>query len=216
MRSKEEAHDYRYFPCPDLLPIELTQSYVDDIKATMPELPDAKKHRFMSDNGLSAYDADVLVAEREVADYFEIVAKGRDAKVAANWVISNLFGALKGSEKEILESPVSAENLGKLLDLLADDTISGRIAKDVFEIMFATGQDPARVLSKPPLIKQFLRIQNKQTKCVQATAKPLAGLLAKSCKKPKAKQTLKWSINCCVINLVDKASCDPSRCEPDE
>jgi aspartyl-tRNA(Asn)/glutamyl-tRNA(Gln) amidotransferase subunit B len=151
MRSKEEAHDYRYFPCPDLLPIELTQSYVDDIKATMPELPDAKKHRFMSDNGLSAYDADVLVAEREVADYFEIVAKGRDAKVAANWVISNLFGALKGSEKEILESPVSAENLGKLLDLLADDTISGRIAKDVFEIMFATGQDPAAIVEEKGL-----------------------------------------------------------------
>lgn len=151
MRSKEEAHDYRYFPCPDLLPIELTQSYVDDIKATMPELPDAKKHRLMSDNGLSAYDADVLVAEREVADYFEIVAKGRDAKVAANWVISNLFGALKGAEKGILESPVSAENLGNLLDLLADDTISGRIAKDVFEIMFSTGQDPAAIVEEKGL-----------------------------------------------------------------
>jgi len=146
MRSKEEAHDYRYFPDPDLLPIELTQAYIDDIKATMPELPDQKKKRFMDELGLSAYDADVLVAERETANYFEVVAKGRDAKVAANWVISNLFGALNAAEKDISTSPVSAENLGKLLGLMADDTISGRIAKDVFEIMFETGDDPEKIV----------------------------------------------------------------------
>jgi aspartyl-tRNA(Asn)/glutamyl-tRNA(Gln) amidotransferase subunit B len=105
----------------------------------------------MKDNGLSAYDADVLVAEREVADYFEIVATGRDAKVAANWVISNLFGALKVAEKSILQSPITAENLGKLLDLIADDTISGRIAKDVFAIMFESGQDPVRIVEEKGL-----------------------------------------------------------------
>lgn len=151
MRSKEEAHDYRYFPDPDLLPIELTQSYIDDIKAAMPELPDQKKKRFMDDMGLSAYDADVLVAERETANYFETVAKGRDAKVAANWVISNLFGALNAAEIEISESPISAEHLGALLALIADDTISGRIAKDVFEIMFETGQDPAQIVEEKGL-----------------------------------------------------------------
>ncbi len=151
MRSKEEAHDYRYFPDPDLLPVELTQDYIDAIKASMPELPDQKKKRFMDDLGLSAYDADVLVAERETADYFEIVAKGRDAKVAANWVISNLFGALNAAEKDISTSPVSAENLGKLLGLMADETISGRIAKDVFEIMFETGNDPEKIVEEKGL-----------------------------------------------------------------
>ncbi len=151
MRSTEEAHDYRYFPCPDLLPIALTQRYVDDIKKTMPELPDGKKFRLMRDKGLSAYDADVLVTEREVADYFEVVAKGRDAKVAANWIISNLFGALKVAEKGISQSPINARDLGKLLDLIADGTISGRIAKDVFSIMFATGQDPARIVEEKGL-----------------------------------------------------------------
>lgn len=151
MRSKEEAHDYRYFPDPDLLPIELTQAYIDEIKATMPELPDEKKKRFMDELGLSAYDADVLVAERETANYFEIVAKGRDAKVAANWVISNLFGALNAAEKDISSSPISAENLGKLLGLMADDTISGRIAKEVFEIMFETGGDPETIVEEKGL-----------------------------------------------------------------
>lgn len=151
MRAKEFAHDYRYFPDPDLLPIELTQEFVDQIKSSLPELPDQKKQRFMADMGLSAYDADVLVVERATADYFEIVAKGRDAKVAANWVISNLFGALKAAEKDITTSPISAEHLGKLLDLMADDTISGRIAKDVFEIMFETGQDPAIIVEEKGL-----------------------------------------------------------------
>jgi aspartyl-tRNA(Asn)/glutamyl-tRNA(Gln) amidotransferase subunit B len=146
MRSKEFAHDYRYFPDPDLLPLEFSQEFVDEIKATLPELPDDKKERFMNDFGLSAYDAGVLVVERETASYFEAVAKGRDAKIAANWVITNLFAVLNAAGVSICESPVSSENLGKLLDLIADDTISGRIAKDVFEEMAETGSDPAKIV----------------------------------------------------------------------
>ena len=146
MRSKEEAHDYRYFPDPDLLPIELDQAYVDTIKAALPELPDAKKARFMADYGLGAADAAALVAERETAEYFEEVAKGRDAKLAANWVLQELFGALNKAGKRISQSPVSAAHLGALVGLIADDTISGRIAKDVFEEMFETGGDPAKIV----------------------------------------------------------------------
>jgi len=151
MRSKEFAHDYRYFPDPDLLPLHLTQEYVDNIKATLPELPDERKARYMSDFGLSAYDAGVLVAEKETAVYYEEVANGRDAKIAANWVITNLFAVLKDKGTPISESPVSAEHLGKLLDLLSDDTISGRIAKDVFEIMVETGKDPADIVEEKGL-----------------------------------------------------------------
>ncbi len=151
MRSKEEAHDYRYFPDPDLLPVELSEAQIDAIRSAMPELPDEKKRRFMAELGLSAYDADVLVAERETANYFEIVAKGRDAKVAANWVISNLFGALNAADKDISNSPVSAQNLGKLLGLMANETISGRIAKEVFEIMFETGSDPEKIVQEKGL-----------------------------------------------------------------
>ncbi|MEX2452177.1 MAG: Asp-tRNA(Asn)/Glu-tRNA(Gln) amidotransferase subunit GatB [Rhodospirillales bacterium] len=147
MRSKEFAHDYRYFPDPDLLPLEFTQAYVDTIKATLPELPDDKKNRFMTDFGLSPYDAGVLVVEKETAAYFEAVAKGRDAKQAANWIITNLFAALNAKGVNITESPVSAENLGRLLDLMADGTISGRIAKDVFEEMVETGGDPAKIVA---------------------------------------------------------------------
>ncbi len=158
MRSKEFAHDYRYFPDPDLLPLILTQDFVDGIAATLPELPDAKKNRFMSEYGLSPYDAGVLVVEKATADYFEEVARGRgeakkdrDAKQAANWVITNLFGALNKAGKSISESPVSAGNLGKLLDLMADQTISGRIAKDVFEIMVETGGDPVAIVAEKGL-----------------------------------------------------------------
>jgi aspartyl-tRNA(Asn)/glutamyl-tRNA(Gln) amidotransferase subunit B len=142
MRSKEEAHDYRYFPDPDLLPLEFTQAYVDALKAHLPELPDEKKARFVSAYGLSAYDADVLVAERESAEFFEAVAKGRDAKTAANWVVNELFGRLNKEEKEISSSPVSAAQLGAILDLIAEGTISGKIAKDLFEIVWAEGGDP--------------------------------------------------------------------------
>ena len=151
MRGKEEAHDYRYFPDPDLLPVVLSETFIEELKATLPELPDKKKARFMAEHKLSAYDAGVLVAERAAADYFEAVAKGRDGKQAANWVNNELFGLLGKAGKGITESPISAANLGKLLDLLADDTISGRIAKDVFAIMFETGGDPEAIVEEKGL-----------------------------------------------------------------
>jgi len=151
MRAKEFAHDYRYFPDPDLLPLDINQAYVDTIEEKLPELPDDKKQRFMDELGLSAYDAGVLVAEKETADYFEAVAEGRDSKLAANWVISNLFGHLNAAGKSISESPVSAQSLGQLLDLLKADTISGRIAKNVFEIMFETGGDPETIVEEKGL-----------------------------------------------------------------
>jgi aspartyl-tRNA(Asn)/glutamyl-tRNA(Gln) amidotransferase subunit B len=146
MRSKEDAHDYRYFPDPDLLPLVLDEAWVAALKAKLPELPDAKKQRFMRDYGLTAYDAGVLVAEQATADFYEVVAKGRDAKVAANWVMGDLFAALNREGRTIADSPVSAAALGKLLDLMADNTISGRIAKDVFEAMVESGDDPAVIV----------------------------------------------------------------------
>jgi aspartyl-tRNA(Asn)/glutamyl-tRNA(Gln) amidotransferase subunit B len=151
MRSKEEAHDYRYFPDPDLLPLELDQAWVDGIEAGLPELPDEKKNRLMREFGLSVYDAGVMVGEPEIAAYFEEVAKGRDAKQAANWVTGSLFAVLNARGLSITESPVSAANLGKLVDLIADNTISGRIAKDVFEIMVETGGDPATIVEEKGL-----------------------------------------------------------------
>ena len=146
MRAKEFAHDYRYFPDPDLLPLDLDQTYVDKIAANLPELPDAKKDRFIVDYGLSAYDAGVLVADKETALFFEQTAEGRNAKLAVNWLTTNLFGALNAAGKDITESPISATHLGGLLDLLADGTISSRIAKDVFEEMFETSKDPAAIV----------------------------------------------------------------------
>jgi len=151
MRSKEEAHDYRYFPDPDLLPLEFEQAWVDDIAASLPELPDDRKARFVGDLGLSPYDAGVLVAEKEVADYFETVATGRDAKVAANWITGDLFGALNKADLEIAESPVAAADLGALIDLITDDTISGRIAKDVFDTMIKTGRAPGEIVEEKGL-----------------------------------------------------------------
>jgi len=148
MRSKEEAHDYRYFPDPDLLPLELEQSWVDAIRETLPELPDQKKRRFINDYGLSTVDAGTLVAERETAEFFEQVASGRDAKIAANWVMGELFGALNRSDTDIGESPVSAAHLGKLVDLIGDGTVSNRLAKDVFEIMFDTRDDPEKIVEE--------------------------------------------------------------------
>jgi aspartyl-tRNA(Asn)/glutamyl-tRNA(Gln) amidotransferase subunit B len=148
MRSKEEAHDYRYFPDPDLLPLELTMEYVGELEKELPELPDAKKHRFMQEFGLSDYDANVLVAERESADYFESVAKGRDGKLAANWVVNELFGRLNKDGKSITDSPVSAQQLGAIIDLIASGTISGKIAKDLFEIVWSEGGEPAEIVEK--------------------------------------------------------------------
>ncbi len=153
MRSKEEAHDYRYFPDPDLLPLEFEQSWVDEIKQTLPELPDEKKHRFMNDFGLSAYDASVLIAERSRADYFETVAKDRDPKLAANWVINELLGILNKNNIAITESPISAEQLGSLIALISDETISGKIAKDVFAEMYKSGKN-AEIIVEEKGLKQ--------------------------------------------------------------
>jgi aspartyl-tRNA(Asn)/glutamyl-tRNA(Gln) amidotransferase subunit B len=146
MRSKEEAHDYRYFPDPDLLPIVLDQEFVDDIKATLPELPDVKKNRFINDFGLSTDDATTLISDFEIANFFESVAMISEPKLAANWVIHELFAILNRDGLSIAESPVSSESLGKLVGLIADNTISGRIAKDVFEIMINEGGDPANII----------------------------------------------------------------------
>lgn len=148
MRSKEEAHDYRYFPDPDLLPLEFTQDYVDELAHNLPELPDEKKARFMADFGLSPYDAGVLVADKENADFFEVAAKGRDAKMVANWIMGDLFAALNRLGKSITESPVSAHHLGEMVGMIGDGTISGRIAKDVFEIMVETGDAPAKIVEE--------------------------------------------------------------------
>ena len=148
MRSKEEAHDYRYFPDPDLLPLEFDQAFVDELKSHLPELPDAKKARFMAGYGLPAYDAGVLVSERAQADYFEAVAKGRDGKIAANWVINELFGRLNKEGKDVLTSPVSADQLGAIVDLIANGTISGKMAKDLFEIVLTEGGDPLRIVEE--------------------------------------------------------------------
>ncbi|HEY8129238.1 MAG TPA: Asp-tRNA(Asn)/Glu-tRNA(Gln) amidotransferase GatCAB subunit B, partial [Hyphomicrobium sp.] len=148
MRSKEEAHDYRYFPDPDLLPLELTMEYVAELEKGLPELPDEKKQRFMRDFALSNYDADVLVTERESANYFEAVAMGRDGKLAANWVINELFGSLNKEGLSIEASPVSAKQLGAIVDLIASGTISGKIGKDLFEIVWTEGGDPAAIVEK--------------------------------------------------------------------
>jgi aspartyl-tRNA(Asn)/glutamyl-tRNA(Gln) amidotransferase subunit B len=146
MRSKEEAHDYRYFPDPDLLPLEIEQEWVDAIKASLPELPDAKKARFIKAFGLTDYDASVLTADVDTAAYFEDVAAGRDGKQAANWVINELFGRLKKDDRDITDSPVTPVQLGGIIDLIASDAISGKIAKDVFEISYTTGRDPAEIV----------------------------------------------------------------------
>jgi aspartyl-tRNA(Asn)/glutamyl-tRNA(Gln) amidotransferase subunit B len=148
MRSKEEAHDYRYFPDPDLLPLELDEKFVQSISTSLPELPDEKKARFEKNYGLSAYDAGVLVSERETAEYFEAVAKGREAKAAANFVINELFGRLNKEGKTFETSPISAVQVGAILDLIADGTISGKIAKDLFEIVWTEGGDPRAVVEK--------------------------------------------------------------------
>ena len=148
MRSKEEAHDYRYFPCPDLLPLEIEQAWVDDIAARMPELPDAKKARFMGDYGLTDYDANVLTADLESAAFFDTVAKGRDGKTAANWVINELFGRLNKQGLAIVDTPVSAAQLGGMLDLIGSGEISSKMAKDLFEILWTEGGDPAELAAK--------------------------------------------------------------------
>jgi aspartyl-tRNA(Asn)/glutamyl-tRNA(Gln) amidotransferase subunit B len=182
MRNKEEAHDYRYFPDPDLLPLELTPREVEDLAAHLPELPDKKRERFMRDYGLSGYDAGVLVAERATAEFFEAVAQGRDPKLAANWVINELAGRLNKEGRDIASSPVSAGQLAAILDLIAAGTISGKIAKDLFEICWTEGGDPraiveARGMKQVTDLSAIERvvdeiIANNPDKVEQAKAKP--------------------------------------------
>jgi aspartyl-tRNA(Asn)/glutamyl-tRNA(Gln) amidotransferase subunit B len=189
MRSKEEAHDYRYFPDPDLLPLEFSEAYVAELKARLPELPDQKKVRFIADFGLSSYDASVLVAERESANFYEAVLAGltdraRDGKLAANWVINELFGRLNKEGKAISASPVSAEQLGAIVGLIGEGTISGKIAKDLFEIVWQEGGDP-RALVESRGMKQVTDLSaiekvvdgilaTNPDKVAQAKAKPAA------------------------------------------
>jgi aspartyl-tRNA(Asn)/glutamyl-tRNA(Gln) amidotransferase subunit B len=146
MRSKEDAHDYRYFPDPDLLPLEFDNAFVAELLEDLPELPDDKKERFVKDLGLTVYDASVLVSEKAIADFYEELAEGRDGKIAANWVINDLLGALNKAGKDIAETPVSPTQLGAILDLIKDGTISGKIAKDLFEIVWAEGGDPREIV----------------------------------------------------------------------
>jgi aspartyl-tRNA(Asn)/glutamyl-tRNA(Gln) amidotransferase subunit B len=146
MRSKEEAHDYRYFPDPDLLPLELDPKWIAEIKATLPELPDQKKHRFMKDFGLSLYDATVLISEKTRAEYFETAANDSDPKLAANWILNELLGLLNKEGRDITDSPIKAKQIGGLVALIQDNTISGKIAKDVFADMYATGDDAAKIV----------------------------------------------------------------------
>ena len=148
MRTKEDAHDYRYFPDPDLLPLEFDQAYVDALADDLPELPDDKKGRLIDKLGLSAYDASILVSDKEIADYFEVVAEGRDGKQAANWVINNLLGKLNETGQDIESTPISPDQLGSVLDLIKSGDISGKIAKELFEIVWKEGGDPAKIVEQ--------------------------------------------------------------------
>jgi aspartyl-tRNA(Asn)/glutamyl-tRNA(Gln) amidotransferase subunit B len=148
MRSKEESHDYRYFPDPDLLPLTFTDEFVDEIKKTLPELPDVRRKRFINEYGLSPYDSNILVSEKETADYFEEAAKNSNPKLVCNWVIGELFSVLNKMNKTLEDCPIRAEDLGELVNLIDDETITGRIAKDVFEIMLETGNNPKTIVDE--------------------------------------------------------------------
>jgi aspartyl-tRNA(Asn)/glutamyl-tRNA(Gln) amidotransferase subunit B len=151
MRSKEDAHDYRYFPEPDLLPLVLDEAWVAALKAKLPELPDEKRRRFCEQYGITFYDAGVLVADQATADFYETVAQGRDARLAANWMSGDFFAAMNRTGRTIENPPVSAAALGELLDLITDKTINGRIAKDVFEQMVETGETAASIVESKGL-----------------------------------------------------------------
>ncbi|MEZ5985594.1 MAG: Asp-tRNA(Asn)/Glu-tRNA(Gln) amidotransferase subunit GatB [Hyphomonas sp.] len=196
MRSKEDAHDYRYFPDPDLLPLEVEQAWIDEIRASLPELPDEKRARFEGEYGLSRYDAGVLTADADKAAFFEAVAKGRDAKLAANWVTQELFGYLNKEGLELSESPVSAEDLGGLIALISDDTISGKIAKDVFGRMIAGEGKPADIVEKHGL-KQVT-----DTGAIEKVVDEIIAANPEQAEKVKEKpQTLGW-----FVGQVMKAS----------
>jgi len=181
MRSKEEAHDYRYFPDPDLLPLEFDDAFVEALKAGLPELPDEKRQRFQSDFGLSAYDTDILVSDRAIADYFEGVAGGRDAKQVANWVINDLLGHLKKAGEVIETTPVSAAQLGALLDLQSEGVISGKIAKEVFEIMFIEGGEPREIVEARGLtqVTDTVAIEKLVDEVIAANAEKVAQVVEK-------------------------------------
>jgi aspartyl-tRNA(Asn)/glutamyl-tRNA(Gln) amidotransferase subunit B len=184
MRSKEDAHDYRYFPDPDLLPLVLEQKFVDEIRASLPELPDARKARFINEYGLTPYDAGVLVLEKETATFFDIVAKGRDAKEVVKLVTGDFFAMLNRRGIGISESPIKAEHLGKLIDLQKDGTISGRIAKDLFLAMEETGKDPA-VLVEERGLKQVT-----DTGAIEAAIKEIIAANPKQVEAYRAKPTM--------------------------
>ncbi|MEO1711378.1 MAG: Asp-tRNA(Asn)/Glu-tRNA(Gln) amidotransferase subunit GatB [Pseudomonadota bacterium] len=184
MRSKEEAHDYRYFPDPDLLPLEFTPEYVAELKSGLPELPDEKRQRFIETSGLTPYDANVLVAEKARADFFEQVAAGRDGKTAANWVINELLGRLNKEGQDIDESPVTAEQIGGIIDLIQADTISGKIAKDLFEIVWSEGGDPADIVEKRGM-KQVT-----DTGAIEAAVDQVIAANPEQVEKAKAKPSL--------------------------
>ena len=181
MRSKEEAHDYRYFPDPDLLPLEFDDAFVEALKADLPELPDEKRERFQRDFGLAAYDTDILVSDRAIADYFEAVAGGRDAKQVANWVINDLLGHLKKAGEVIETTPVSAAQLGTLLDLQSEGVISGKIAKDVFEIMFIEGGEPRQIVEARGLtqVTDTVAIEKLVDEVIAANADKVAQVIEK-------------------------------------
>src|SRR5262249_31707748 len=201
MRSKEEAHDYRYFPDPDLLPLELTQDYVDHLAADLPELPDAKRARFIADFGLTPYDADVLIAERESADYFEAVAKGRDPKQAANWVINELFGRLNKEGRSIVDSPVTADQLGAILDLIKTGTISGKIAKDLFDIVWTDGGDPRKIVETRAMT------QVTDTNAIEAAVDQVIAANPEKAEQAKAKPALAgWFVGQVIKVTGGKAS----------
>ena len=206
MRSKEEAHDYRYFPDPDLLPLEFDEAYVNELAAHLPELPDAKRARFIADYGLSAYDASVLVAERSSADFFEEVAKGddgkpRDGKTAANWVINELFGRLNREGREIDASPVSAAQLSAIIGLIGEGTISGKIAKDLFEIVWSEGGDP-RALVESRGLKQVT-----DTGAIEAAVDAIVAANLDKVEQTKAKPTLMgWFVGQVMKSTGGKAN----------
>ena len=183
MRNKEEAHDYRYFPDPDLLPLNLNQDFIDEILKELPELPDDKKDRLMEQYKLNSYDADILVSDKKYAEYFEVVAKGRDPKLSVNWISGELFSALNRLSLDIDQSPITADNLGELIDLIADGTLSGRLAKDVFEIMLET-QKSAKVIVEEKGMSQITD-ESSIEKIVDKIISENADKVAQAKEKPK-------------------------------
>jgi len=226
MRSKEEAHDYRYFPDPDLLPLEFDQAFVDELAASLPELPDDKRLRLMRDLGLSAYDASILVSDKAIADYFEQVAKDRDGKQAANWVINDLLGLLNKAGLPIEQSPIAPSQLGDLLDLIREEVISGKIAKDVFEILFEEGGDPRTIVEARGLrqvtdssaIEKAVDgvIAANPDKVVQAQAKPtLAGWFVGQVMKATGGKANPQTVNELVKTKLGLAKSEPAKSEPE-